>query len=140
MSFVSYFFRCYGHRTCRFWWNWTFGSCHRRRNCVHLWQPWTGENRQVWFDRTGKEPWNYFQVSKDRLFLNRSCAIFSWLKFIVIFSWCYIKMTIKLCQQKIAQLRFKSKRTLSGNHFDFDWNSPSACSFFSKNMSNWQYE
>ena len=54
-----FFFRCYGHRTCRFWWHWTFGSCHRRRNCVHLWQPWTGENRQVWSDRTGKEPWNF---------------------------------------------------------------------------------
>jgi hypothetical protein len=47
----------------------------------------------------------YFQQCKVRVFLDRSCAIFSWLNFMVMLCYDWFVMTTNLSQLKIAQLR-----------------------------------
>jgi hypothetical protein len=43
-------------------------------------------------------------VTKVRLFLDRSCSIFSWLKFIVTFSWFYILNEIESTEDRATAI------------------------------------
>ena len=64
-------------------------------------------------------------ATKVRLFLDRSSTIFSWLKFIVTFSWCYILLYIKWnwVNWRSCNCNLKTNGLYHGSGSSFNWHT-----------------